>query len=292
MKRSQMIRGCILVVASAVIFGCLPLLVKNIYAEGVNAQTVIFLRNAFSAPVAGILAFCQRKSLRISGRNLLSVAGIGIMGCCIAPLLLFSSYPYISSGIATVFHFVYPAAVVLGGVLCYRERMSRGEVVSVLLCVAGICLFYTPGQTLNWWGSFLALISGVAYAAYVLLLAHFRNRDQVCGYLMSFYMFAVNALAMLLVCLAGDFLTVPTSARAWILCLLVALLVNVCAVAMFQQGTLLIGGTRASVLSTMEPITSVVVGALVFREVISLQTAIGTALVILASVLIVRFNRN
>ncbi len=290
MRQSQRIRGYFLVIASAVIFGCSPLLVKNIYAEGINSLTVILLRNMLSAPVAGLLAYGQRKSLKIPLRALPSIILIGIMGCCIAPLLLFSSYLFIGSGIATVFHFVYPAVVVVGGVLCYRERMTGGNLISVLLCVLGICLFYTPGQPLDLWGSILALASGVAYAAYVMLLAHFRHKEQVSGYLLSFYMFAVNAAVLLAICLAGDFLIIPTSAKAWILCFLVAIVVNVCAVSMFQRGTLLVGGPQASVLSTMEPITGVFMGALVFQEVITLQTGIGAALVILASILIVLFD--
>jgi drug/metabolite transporter (DMT)-like permease len=63
--------------------------------------------------------------------------------------------------------------------------------------------------------------------------------------------------------------------------------VNLGAVSMFQMGTRIIGGQKAAILSTMEPTTSVFVGILVFREVITLRTAIGSVLVILASILIV-----
>jgi len=284
-----MITGYFLVITSAVIFGCLPLLVKGIYAEGVNSLSVILWRNLLSAPVAGMIAFGQRKSLRIPLKAFPSVAAIGTMGCCLAPLLLFSSYFFIGAGVATVFHFVYPAAVVLGGVLFFRERLTKGNLISVLVCVAGICLFYTPGEPLDWRGSALALVSGVVYAVYVLLLAHFRYRE-VSGYLLSFYIFSINAVVMLMVCLALNMLTLPASLTGWFLCFVLAIVVNVCAVAMFQKGTFLIGGPQASVLSTLEPITGVLVGVLVFRETVTFLTALGSALVILAGVLIVLFD--
>lgn len=289
MNRKQTIKGYFLVILSAVIFGCLPMLVKGIYAEGVNSLSVIFFRNLLSAPVVGILAFCQHKTLRIPRKALPNVAAIGIMGCCVAPLLLFSSYSFIASGTATILHFVYPAAVVLGGILFFREKMTLGNIISVLTCVAGISLFYTPGEPLDWRGSTLALVSGVAYAAYVLLLSHFRYRE-ITGTLLNFYVFSINTVVMLIVCLLGGILTVPTTLTGWGLCFLLAIAVNVVAVAMFQQGTFLIGGARAAVLSTLEPITSVFMGALVFHEVISLRTALGSALVILASLLIVLFD--
>ena len=286
MDRKKKILGYVMVITSAVIFGCLPLLVKNIYAEGVNSLSTVLWRNLLSAPVAGLIAFCQRKTLKIPAKAFSAVAAVGIMGCCVAPLLLFSSYSYIGAGIATVFHFVYPALVVVGGVLCYKERMHPGHVISVLVCVVGICLFYTPGMPLDWRGSALALVSGLAYAIYVLLLAHFKYRE-VSGYLLSFYIFAVNSVVMLAVCLGMDMLTMPTSAYGWFLCFVLAIVVNVCAVAMFQHGTLLIGGPQASVLSTLEPITGVLVGVVVYQEAMTLGTGIGSALVILAGVLIV-----
>ena len=286
MDRKKKILGYVMVITSAVIFGCLPLLVKNIYAEGVNSLSTVLWRNLLSAPVAGLIAFCQRKTLKIPAKAFSAVAAVGIMGCCVAPLLLFSSYSFIGGGIATVFHFVYPALVVLGGVLCYRERMNPGHVVSVLLCVVGICLFYSPGEPLDWRGSTLALVSGLAYAIYILLLAHFRYRE-VTGYLLSFYIFAINSVVLLAVCLGLGMLTFPTTAFGWFLCFVLAIVVNVCAVAMFQYGTLLIGGPQASVLSTLEPITGVLVGVAVYQEALTLGTGIGSALVILAGVLIV-----
>lgn len=286
MNRRQLLKGYFFVIFSAVIFGSLPALVKSIYAEGVNSLSVILWRNLFSAPLAGIIACCQHKTLRIPAKALPSVAAVGLMGCCVAPLLLFSSYFFIGAGIATVFHFVYPAVVVLGGVLCYRERMNPGHLISVVMCVVGVCLFYTPGEPLDWRGGVLALVSGVAYAVYILLLAHFKYRE-ITGYLLSFYIFAINAAVMLVVCLALDMLTVPASLTGWLLCLLLAVAVNVCAVAMFQKGTFLIGGPQASVLSTLEPITGVLVGVMVFQETMSPLNGLGSALVILAGVIIV-----
>lgn len=286
MNRKKTVLGYLLVITSAIIFGSIALLVKGIYAEGVNALSVILLRNLLSAPVAGVLAWCGHKTLKIPVKAVGSVAAIGIMGCCVAPLLLFSSYFFIGSGIATVFHFVYPAVVVLGGVLWYRERMNAGHVISVLICMIGVGLFYTPGEPLDWRGSILALVSGVAYAVYILLLAHFKHRN-ITGYLLSFYIFSINALVMAVICVCLDMVTLPATATGWLLCLALAILVNVCAVAMFQKGTFLIGGTQASVLSTLEPITGVLVGVLVYQEVMGIRTGVGSVLVILAGLLIV-----
>ena len=55
---------------------------------------------------------------------------------------------------------------------------------------------------------------------------------------------------------------------------------------LFQKGTLLIGPQRAAILSTFEPITSLVIGILVFDEQLSLRSAAGVTRILTAVPLI------
>ena len=286
MNRSQAVRGYLMVIFSAVIFGCMPLLVKNIYADGVNSLSVVLLRNLLSAPVAVALAYLQRKSLKIPAKALPEIAAFGIIGCCMTPLILFSSYYFIDSGTAMVLHFVYPAAVLVGGVLFYRERVTFGALISIVICILGIFQFYTPGAPLDWRGGALAILSGFGYAAYILMLSHFKYKE-ITGFLLNAYVFSINSIVRFSVCAATGMLTFPVTLSGWICSLILAVVVNVGAVSMFQWGTRIIGGQKAAILSTMEPTTSVFVGILVFHEVVTARTALGTVLVLLASILIV-----
>ena len=78
----------------------------------------------------------------------------------------------------------------------------------------------------------------------------------------------------------------PRSLFGWVLSVIFALLVNVGAVVLFQSGTFLIGGQKASILSTFEPITSLVVGMIIFDETVTWLSVVGTILVLAASVVI------
>lgn len=291
MNRRQLIKGYLLVIFSAMIFGCMPLLVKGIYADGVNSLSVVLLRNLISAPVAAVLAYLQRRSLKIPAGALPEIARLGIVGCCVTPLMLFSAYSFMDSGTAMVLHFIYPAAVLAGGVLFYRERVTVGALVSIAVCILGISMFYTPGTPLDWRGSVLAIVSGFGYAAYILMMSHFKH-GEISGLLLNTYMFTVNSIVLFLACVITGMLTFPTTVSGWICSLILAVVVNVGAVSMFQSGTRIIGGQKASILSTMEPATSVFVGILVFQEVMTLRTGIGSVLVLLASILIVLFGEK
>ena len=280
-----MLRGYLYIIASAVIFGTMPLMASRIYAQGVNPMTLVLLRNLLSLPFLGLMAWRQQGTLRVPPKTALRVGAIGVTGCCVTPMLLFAAYKTLPSGTATVFHFIYPAVVALGGVLVFREKKGFREWLAIAVCVVGIGLFYDPGQPLDLKGAALALLSGVTYATYVLLLGAFQDQ-RVTGFLFNFWAIFACAAASLPICMLTGGLRLPTSWLGWGLCLTFALAVNCGAVALFQQGTFRIGGQKAAILSTLEPITGVALGVLVLNESISLSTGIGTALVVLASILI------
>ena len=286
---AKIYKGYLYAVLSAVIFGCMPLMAKYIYADGVTPMTLVFLRNLLALPSLAALAWMQGKSLKIPLKTLPSVSIISLVGCCLTPTLLFSSYQFIASGTATVFHFIYPSIVVLAGIVFLRKKAQLGSIVSVIICCAGVALFYTPGQPLDPMGSFLALFSGVTFATYVLLLSVFKYKE-VTGFLFSLYVAAIASVFTFILCLASGNLSLPGSAMGWIMCIIFAFLVTTGAVVLFQQAAFIIGGERTSILSTLEPTTSVIVGIIIFHEPLSLRTVLGSALVILASILIAIFD--
>lgn len=283
--KNKILTGYLFVILSAVIFGFMPLMAKYIYNGGVNPITLVFLRNAISVPVLALLVVASRNTLKINVKAIPAVSVIAIFGCCATPLLLFSSYNYISSGTATVFHFIYPAFVVLVELFTRRTKATVSNILSIVVCAVGIIMFYTPGQPLHPLGSLIALTSGITYAVYVLLLSAFKYRE-ISGFRFSFYVALICSAVLFVVCLLSKNLMLPKSAFGWGMSIFFALVLNVGAVVLFQKGTFIIGGGKASVLSTFEPITSILAGTLILGEPFGVRTAIGTVLVILASVLI------
>lgn len=286
---AKIYKGYLYAVLSAVIFGCMPLMAKYIYADGVTPMTLVFLRNLLALPSLAIIAWKQYGSLSVPAKALPSMSVISLIGCCVTPILLFSSYQFIASGTATVFHFIYPSIVVVAGILFLRKKAQLGNILSVIICAVGVALFYTPGQPLDPKGSVLALASGLTFATYVILLSCFKY-SKVSGFLFSFHVAAMASVFTLIACLVSGNLTLPTTAGCWALCFFFAMLVTTGAVVLFQQAAFIIGGERSSILSTLEPTTSVIVGILVFHEPVGIRTILGSALVIIASLMIAVFD--
>ena len=281
--------GYLYIILSAVLFGCMPLMARHIYADGVNSMTLVFFRNAMSLPFLAGLAALKRESFSVRPKTLLPVVVIGVFGCALTPYLLFSSYNYINGGTATVFHFVYPAVVLLLEFIFLRKSVNRVSVVAILLCLVGIGLFYNPAEGINFTGSILALSSGVTYAIYIFLLGRFDRRGMG-GYVFAFFVTLGSTVVLFAVSLISGSFTLPTSYIGWVLSIAFALMINVGAVVLFQSGTFIIGGQKASILSTFEPITSLIVCFIAFAETPTPLSFVGALLVIAAAVLIAVFD--
>jgi len=285
MKNSNMFKGYLFVILSAIIYGLMPLMAKFIYLDGVNPVTLVFLRNILAVPMLMFLSIKTKSVIKTDLKTFGKISFVAIMGCCLTPLLLFISYNHIPSGTATVIHFIYPAIVVIGEWFIFKSKLYAGKVLSVVLCVAGITLFYNPNEGINVIGGGYALLSGITYAIYVISLHTLKNKS-IHIFTLGFYVTLVCSFVMMLVCIVTNQLALPTSFSGWLLSILFAFALNVGAVLFFQRGTFLIGGSRAAILSTFEPITSILAGTIILKEALSNFTVIGTILVISAGVLI------
>ena len=212
-------------ILSAIIFGCMPLMATKIYADGVNPLSLVLLRNFLSVPMLAVAALLTKKTLKIPLKSLPTVSVIGLLGCCITPLMLFASYIYIPSGVATVFHFVYPAVVLIINIII-QKKSDKGSILSVIICFIGICFFYNPNDPLDFKGASLALLSGVVYALYIIMLSRFKQKE-ISGFLLSFYISVSSSVVLLCTCAVIGNISLPQTAAGWGLSFFFAFVVNV-----------------------------------------------------------------
>ncbi len=283
------LKGYFFAILSAVIYGCMPLMSNYIYADGVNPITLVFFRNFFAVIPLGFLAFKESKTLKIDIKLLPEIILTSIFGCFLTPLLLLSSYNYIPSGAATIFHFAYPAIVVIGSIIFLKAKGNIVTFLSVVFCIIGISLFYSPEAKINFTGVVLSFSSALAISVYILLLSRF-SKYNIPGLLLSFYVVTIGSVITFIFCLLSNNLTMPSTLFGLILSIIFSLLVTIGAFVLFQQSTLLIGGELASILSTLELVTSVLIGFLVFNEPLTIRLIIGTILVVIASILTTIFD--
>ena len=287
MSRSK---GSLLVILSAIIYGLVPLIAKIVYSQGGTPLEASLLKGSLALPVLWLLMRYLHIPPRMAPEMHVS-AFILSLGACFTQMLLFSSYQHISSGLSTTLHFTYPVFVVLACILFFQEKASGIKLLCVTLCTVGIFLFYTPGESFNLFGAALAFISGMTYAFYVVYLS--RGKVQhLHPFALAFWSSLYTSIETLIILLCTRSLTLALTPAGWGAAFLFSFFTTVIALVVFQMGLKIVGPQKASILSTFEPIVSIVVGVIVYQEPLGFRTAVGTALVLLAAILLAAFDKT
>ena len=282
MKKSKFF-GQLCVFGSAIIFGFTPVLAAISYQGGNNGINMAFLRALIPIPV---LLFLGR-NMPMPGKSQWKsglIAGCLSFGCT---LLLYSSYEYISPGLATTLHFLYPLYVTVYEAVRDRKRPGGVRLLGLALGLVGSLLFLdgvSAGGSLL--GFVLAVGSGLAYALYIIAL----GKEAEAEPMPLFRLMLVVSISGVFMCGAAGLMmgkiVIHMPGTAWLCAIGVALLAAVVGSVLFQRGVREIGGADSALLSLFEPITSVVFSVWLLGDVLSVSKVLGSVLIMCSLVLI------
>ncbi len=283
---NERVKGYLYAVASAALFGMFPIASKFALAGGATPLNLLVLKGAALLPL-GVMAFAGRRvDMRVPrGKEARDVAVLAAMGALLTPLLLLLSYTYIESGAATTLHYAYCVLTLVICVVVYKEKFDFVKGVCVALCVAGVFLIYAPKQAGSLAGVLFALASAVTYAVYTVYLDK-SGLHGMSPVKLQFYVLCVSVPLSVAYAAATGALSFKMSAPAWGAALLYSMFGSCLGTLFYQRGVHYIGSQRATILSTMEPLTSALFGAALFAERLSWRSAFGMAAVIAAAVLV------
>lgn len=278
--------GVALVMLSALMYGATPMLTKQTYALGSNSMTSSLMRATLALPLLVLINVVKGEPLKMKRHELLPMTAAGLCGGA-TMILLASSYAFIPVGTATVLHFVYPVIVAVLGRIFFGNRLTKSKLIALVLSVAGILCFFERGGSLDLRGVALALGSGLTFAMNMLLMERPAIRDM--WYLRTgLYNAVFSALCAAGYGLATGTIRTDFDPVCFLYMFAVSVLTMMVALPALKVGVRRLGGLASSVLSTLEPISSVILGAVIFKEVISLPRLLGCVLV-LSGVIVVAF---
>ncbi len=286
-------KGILLTMLSAIVFGFAFTLGPLTYGDaGSNPTTLTFLRNVLSLPILYLILVKQNISLKITGKELVSLSILGGIGNAFTTLLLFISFALIDVGVATTIHFIYPVFVTIGCVLFYKESLGLQKVIALLISTAGIaCFFFGVDMSQGFSGDMflglvLALVSGVTYAFYIVYMDKSGMKNQPV-FKITFYVALVSTVAMgIYGTITGELTLSTLTPKAWILSAIFSLLCTVVALSLLQVGIKLIGASTAAILTTLEPITSIIFGVILLGESMTMIKVVACALIMLGVVVL------
>ena len=287
---SKSVRGYLLAAVAEITYGMNPLFTLPLYAEGMDANSVLFFRYLFAVPVLGVMILARGRSFKVAWRDVPLLGVFGIL-CAVSSLTLYMSYNYMDAGIASTMLFVYPLIVALLMWLFFKEKMTLRTVVCIAMALAGIGLLYksSDGTTLSTAGTLLVMGSALSYALYLVGVDHGRIKEiptvTVTFYILLFgwVLFAASALGN------GTGIALPPREKWYLWGNMVALGIFPTAISFLctTKAISYIGPTPVAILGALEPATAIFFGVTVFHEQLTMRDVCGLLLIIMAVTLVV-----
>jgi drug/metabolite transporter (DMT)-like permease len=316
--------GIILVLVSAAGFGSGALFVQPLYDEGMEPLAVLFWRFTTAALFSWgflLLSSPRRRSLRsLSRRRVLVLLLLGSLYVGNSYAFI-ASLQVVSISLASIITYLYPAIVAVLATRLVRSLEGRRAWIALGISIVGIALTVggiPEGEVPPLWGLALAFANPVIYATWIVLQARLAGeRPDGGGRVVddieippgdadvatdvaadpsseapdpspaAALMTTATALvyALLLLGTGGSLSPHAVPASVWPALLGLGLVATAVAIQTFYAGVKRVGGARASLISTVEPVYTVALAVILFGEHLTTMQIVGGALVIFAVVL-------
>ncbi|MGQ9551464.1 MAG: DMT family transporter [Candidatus Bathycorpusculaceae bacterium] len=281
---NQKLLGGILVLISAVCFGFIPIFARFAYEGSVSVNGLLFIRFFLAFILVGIF-------LRLTGRfyipsrtQFLFLLALGGIVYFLAAFLYFTSFLFIPISVAVLIANTYPVFVITVSLALGLEKISLSLIFSVLLTLIGLAFLSNPILNVSTIGILLSLGTAVTYAAYTLLLP--RALKGLSSEIGAFYLMGAAGFSFGMFGVLKNDLQFPWDIKTWAWIMMISVISTTVALIMLFKGIKIIGPSRTSVLSTVEPATAVVLASILFKDALNITQWIGGILILFATILI------
>jgi drug/metabolite transporter (DMT)-like permease len=273
--------GVALVVVGAALFGTLGIFGELARSAGLSTATLLAAR--FLAATAILWGYLLRRGtpIRLDSRMLAAELGLGLV-YGVMSITYFESLAWLSAGVATLVLFTYPVQVTLVSAVALDEPVTVPKALALVAALGGVALVAGGGDVV--FGLPGLVLIGVASLAYTTYSIGTRVVVETVSPLVhAAYVFLGVTVTVLLYGVGTGTLATPTTPTDWRLIAGITVVGTLLPMILFTAGLARIPASTASIVSTSEPLTTVVLGVLLLGEPLTPTIAVGGAS-ILASV--------
>ena len=272
--------------ASGAAFGAMAIFAKLAYGEGATVGTLLAGRFILAAAAFWVIVAASgawRHVRALPRRDVLLALALGAGGYALQAGCYFSALTRIDASLLALLLYTFPVMVAAGAVAIGRERLDGRKVVALACALAGLTLIVAAAGTgaVDPRGAALGLGAALTYACYILVSDGIANRVP------AIVLAAIVCTGAAISLTAGSallgnlhFEDVSAAGYGWLVA--IAAVSTVAAIAFFFAGLRRVGPTSASILATVEPLTTVILAGLVFGERLGPPQILGGLLVLSA----------
>ncbi len=300
MKRStqennkEYLLGMFLVITGAIAFSAKAVMIKLAYGYGshIDAISLMMLRMLMSLPFFIIIAAISSRNTKQSSltfKEWRMIFILGIVGYYLASFFDFKGLIHISAGLERLILFLYPTFVVLLSSFLLKRPIRKIEVVALLLSYAGITFVVLDNISRDSEnvikGSLWIVASALAFAFFLIGSGEMTKRIGATRF---------TAYAMTISCIVTLFhyglthpLELPGYQReVYVLALMIAIISTVIPSFLMNAGIRRVGASPAAIMSSIGPVSTLILAYFFLNETINYTQIMGTFLVLLGVYLV------
>jgi DME family drug/metabolite transporter len=291
MPRTEYARGVLYATGAGIALGTLGPVSNLAYGAGMSSPTFAALRAGVGAIALGAVLVAGRgewislRSLSTRERSLLALTATvqALLSLCV-----FAAYGSMAVALVLAVYFCYPLLVATASVALGRERLTRTRIAALAISVVGLGTVVLGGAT-SGLGAFtlvgfaLAAMAALCQATY--LVASRSGFTRVASPQATAIILTGAAVLMSVVAIPAELLSAHPGAwlgspLAWVSILVAGILGAAVAKVWMLRGVRRVGGTRAAVLMLVEPLTGVLLAAVVLGQALSPVQVAGGVMIL------------
>lgn len=203
-------------------------------------------------------------------------------------ITLFSSYKYLGAGCAESIHFIYPCIIFIIMSFVFKNKPSKAEILALILSCIGVLMLADFSDVHELSGVIYAVLSAFFFAFYSVSI----EKSNMPNMNVMKSLFYVNFFGAIVIGLYALVLKIPIkydfSHGQWGFLLVYSFFLTIGATLLYQLAIFKIGATKTGILSTAEPIVSLIAGFIIFSEDMGINKIIAIIFIVLAAIYIVR----
>ncbi len=278
--------GVLYVVLSAAAFGFMPIFAVYAYQGGFQIVSLLALRFLLAAVLFFLVIGVTNTRWQINRKQLLSLVLMGAVMYTAQSFSYFSAVSYIPASLAALLLYTFPVYVAILAFFVEKEPLTKQTVTSILLSLVGLTMILgTSFGQVNLTGVLFALTAAVVYALYIVTGNHLIK--DIPPLFATAFISLFASLSFFTIGFSTGTLDFHIQAQAWLALIGIALVSTVLSMFTFFKGLEVIGSTKSSILSTVEPVVTILLSTALLREHLTSLQLLGGLAVLAGSMLVV-----
>lgn len=267
--------------SGSVMVGFMPIMARHLYADGIDAASMLLWRYAIALPALLLAAAVLRIDIVTAWRRgAWKLALVGMTLGVGQTYCFWESIRTLDTSVAVLLFYTYPALTLVVDRVLFKRPIRRWAALCVAIILCGAGLITLPGVesgTIPLAGLAWAIPSPLIYVFYLaansVLL---RGQKPLVGALGLYLGMAIVFAAAT----AATGLDIPRDADTWLILLLIALGPGALTITLFSYSVPRLGPSSYAIIANMELVTVVTVGVTLLGERMTPERATGGALIV------------